>query len=107
MCTVEMEKLCKNETDTTCVTMVNVVNEKQCEIEYEQKCTHLPITQCATVLETQCIETQNVECHEHNETVCAQPEPVHDPWPVQPVLQTPVAHQGVQSHLLYNSHQHV
>ena len=58
--------------DTNCVTMVDIINTEQCEVEFKEYCSHSPENQCVTVLETECSETVTEVCEEHQENLCTQ-----------------------------------
>ena len=81
---------CKNVTDTHCVTMVDIINTEQCEVEWEEHCGHTPETQCVTVLETECTETIIEDCEEYHEEICTQATEVTEQHTIeypQPTIQ--------------------
>ena len=87
---VIFQEECKNVTDTHCVTMVDIINTEQCEVEWEEHCGHTPETQCVTVLETECTETITEVCEEYHEEICTQATEVTEQHTIdypQPTIQ--------------------
>ena len=62
MCTPYEDRVCRNETQTSC----NIVNEEKCERQYETKynkvCETAEDTQCSTVVNTQCNTVTEKKC---------------------------------------------